>query len=116
MNDASQELESYFEGNKKEKFTVFYERDRRLRKQAILIHGTTCKACGTNFESKYGEHGKDFIHVHHKKPISEYGGSKKVDPETDMAVLCPNCHSMIHRFRDKTLSVEEVAALLQKNG
>jgi len=114
-NDLSQDLESFSEGDKKGKFTSFYERDSRLRKQAILIHGTTCKACEMNFENKYGTHGKDFVHVHHIKPISEYGGSKKVDPETDLTVLCPNCHSMVHRFRDKTLSIKELTSLLQEN-
>jgi len=113
-NDETMEYESYVEGSKKEKYTTIYERDRRLRKQAILIHGVTCKVCLTNFENIYGEHGKDFIHVHHVKPISEFGGSVKVDPETDLTVLCPNCHSMVHRYKDKTLSIVDLLNIYKK--
>ena len=31
------------------------ERDPRLRKKAIEIHGVNCKACGFNFGKSYGE-------------------------------------------------------------
>jgi predicted HNH restriction endonuclease len=64
-------------------------------------------ACGFNFEAQYGELGKGFIHVHHNKPISEMGPTR-INPYSDLSVLCPNCHAMIHRKKDRTLSVEEL--------
>ena len=71
-------FESAVEGNKTKRFSTKYERDSKLRKQAIQIHGYTCKVCGINFEKKYGEHGKDFIHVHHLKPLFQYETPKQV--------------------------------------
>lgn len=105
-------LVSFVEGAKTQKFVTVYERDPRLKKMAIEIHGYNCLGCGFNFENFYGEHGKDFIHVHHLKPISEFGGQETVNPETDLTVLCPNCHAMVHRSKNKTLSLEELQNLV----
>jgi len=107
------EFESGVEGNKKQRYTTYYERIPENRKQAIKIHGVTCKACDFNFEKKYGSHGKDFIHVHHIKPVSQFEKPKKINPETDLIPLCPNCHSMVHRFKSKTLSLEELKKIIQ---
>ena len=71
-------------------------------------------ACGFNFESVYGEHGAGFIHVHHVKPIAESGGQIEVDPEEDLIVLCPNCHAMVHRRREHTLTLDELRTLLRR--
>jgi len=106
-------FESFVEGSKKQKYVTTYERNPKLRKIALRIHGCSCKGCGFNFEKFYGEHGKDFIHVHHLKPVSEFESPQAVNPETDMTVLCPNCHSMVHRFKTKTLSLEELQELIK---
>lgn len=110
VNDQLQGQDEAFtsgiEGNKKQSYTTTYERDRKLRNEAIKIHGLTCMACGVNFKEMYGEWGKGFIHVHHTKPVSE--GLRKVNPKTDMIVLCPNCHSMVHRRKKKTLTLGEL--------
>jgi putative restriction endonuclease len=71
-------------------------------------------ACGFNFEGMYGDPWKGFIHVHHKKPMSE-SGPTRINPQTDMSVLCPNCHAMVHRKKDQTLSLEALRDLLRKN-
>jgi len=109
------EFESYVEGNKKKKYVTYYERIPKNREQAIKIHGYICKGCKFNFEKTYGSHGKDFIHVHHIKPVSQFEKPQKVNPETDLTVVCPNCHAMIHRYKDKTLSMKELKNLIQTN-
>lgn len=114
-NDLEQIYESYEEGNKRKHYVTKHERNPILRRLAILIHGVTCKACGITFNDVYGEHGKGFIHVHHLKPISEFDGPQKVDPETDLTVLCPNCHAMVHRYKSKTLSLAELQSIIQSN-
>lgn len=100
--------EEHFEGQQRERYSSYYERDPRLRAKAITLHGTTCVACGFDFEKKYGEYGKDFIEVHHIKPVSELGGNTRINPQTDMAVLCSNCHRMVHRKREMVLSIDEL--------
>ncbi|MEK7395496.1 MAG: HNH endonuclease, partial [Candidatus Poribacteria bacterium] len=83
------------------------------RVEAISLHGTKCMACDFDFEKKYGERGKGFIEIHHIKPVSELGGNTKVDPATDLVVVCSNCHRMIHRKKNKVLSLEELKKIIQ---
>ncbi|MEG0771017.1 MAG: HNH endonuclease, partial [Clostridia bacterium] len=62
----------------------------------------------------YGEIGKDFIHVHHLKPLNEIGEEYIVNPVNDLIPVCPNCHAMLHRkINAKYLSVEELKSLLK---
>lgn len=105
--------EEYFEGQKNQRFTNFYERNAKLRAVAILYHGTKCKICDFDFGKVYGEHGADFIEVHHMQPVISLQEPTKVDPRTDMTVLCSNCHRMIHRKKDKILSLEELKKIIQ---
>lgn len=105
--------EEYFEGYKRQRFVNYYERDKSLRAAAVEHHGVTCKVCSFNFEQKYGERGKDYIEVHHLRPVSTLGKETKVDPKTDMTVLCSNCHRMIHRRKDNVLTPKELRSLLR---
>ena len=90
-----------------------YERDPKNRINAIAIHGTTCFACGFNFEEKYGDRGKGFIEVHHLKPLSLEKNEIQVDPKSDLIPLCSNCHRMVHRDTKNILSLEELKKLLK---
>jgi predicted HNH restriction endonuclease len=114
QSQVLQEYESREEGKPSKIYTTLYERDFYLRQQAIEIHGVTCKGCGFNFEEKYGEYAKGLIHIHHKVPVSEYGGVMQVNPVSDLVPLCPNCHAVVHRKKNKTLSVVELQQLLRK--
>ena len=114
-NDADQALTSSVEGQKKTVFTTTYERDPRLRDEAIRIHGTTCAACKFNFEATYGEHGKGYIHIHHRNPISDAGGPITVSARDDLIPLCANCHSIVHRRKDSTLSLDQLISILRQN-
>lgn len=71
-------------------------------KKVKKIHGLKCECCGLNFEEQYGEIGKGFIEVHHLIPLSslKLGECRKYDLDKDFAVLCSNCHRMIHRQSD----------------
>lgn len=98
----------YYHGKK-------YERDLINRKRAIEIHGLICKACGFDFEKFYGDRGKNFIEVHHIKPLSTLEEEVVIDPEHDLVPLCANCHRMIHRRKDNVLSVEELKEIIESN-
>jgi 5-methylcytosine-specific restriction enzyme A len=73
-----------------------YERSRVNRQACLNFHGYSCKICGFNFKKHYGDIGKNFIHVHHIKPVSEIDVGYLVNPITDLIPVCPNCHSIIH--------------------
>lgn len=78
------------------------ERNRTVAKQAKKFHGTRCQACDLDFEERYGVIGKGFIEAHHLKPIAslEEGVAVTYDVAADFAVLCANCHRMIHKSDD----------------
>ncbi|MFV2179717.1 HNH endonuclease [Actinomadura sp. LOL_016] len=76
------------------------ERDRKLRKkrieQARKHHGElACEVCGFNFERIYGPRGADYIECRHVVPLHVSGETKT--RLQDLALLCANCHRMIHR-------------------
>ncbi|PPE65118.1 MrcB family domain-containing protein [Caldimonas caldifontis] len=86
------------------------ERNRKLALRAKQAHGYVCKACGFDFEARYGVIGKSFIEAHHLTPLSEFKGQRlTLDPKRDFTVLCSNCHRMIHRT-SFVHSVEEFRA------
>jgi 5-methylcytosine-specific restriction protein A len=67
--------------------------------------------CGFNFQSRYGKIGKDFIHVHHLKPLSLIDGEYELDPVANLRPVCPNCHAMLHRGK-RVLSIKELKSRL----
>ena len=73
------------------------ERNLNLVKKVKARLGFTCQVCQINFESIYGEIGKNFIEAHHLRPLASLEGRVAMNPDTDFAVLCANCHRMIHR-------------------
>lgn len=69
-----------------------------------------CACCNFSFESVYGERGRGYIEVHHKKPVSSLVPGEKTRIE-DLELLCSNCHRMIHRNKP-WLSVDELKNLM----
>ncbi|MBE9064992.1 HNH endonuclease [cf. Phormidesmis sp. LEGE 11477] len=94
-----------------------YERSDIAKREAIHIHGVRCQGCGFDFEEFYGPLGAGFIEVHHLQPLSGRGEGN-TRPETDLAVLCSNCHRMVHRDRSYCLSLAELREAIRraKNG
>jgi predicted restriction endonuclease len=101
------DIESRTEGGKKVIISVRAERDSKMRNEAIRIYGLTCKGCGFDFEKRYGRWGKKYIEVHHMVPLGD-GKQRVTNPKTDLTVVCSNCHRMIHRKKNITLTIEEL--------
>jgi 5-methylcytosine-specific restriction protein A len=64
-------------------------------------------------EDFYGEIGKEFIEVHHLKPIHLFDDTHEVDPIKDLITLCPNCHAMIHKLEDPS-DISTLKQLIQQ--
>lgn len=104
------------EGKRKTINVNVYERNPLARKQCMNFYGVHCQICNFNFEEKYGEVGKNFIHVHHIVPLHQIQGDYKVDPIKDLIPVCPNCHAMLHRMENGTyLSVEKLKERIKNN-
>lgn len=94
---------------------VVRERDRRLVdakiKQVMKRVGKlACEVCRFDFASSYGKRGEGFIECHHTKPVATLAIGHKTHIN-DLALVCANCHRMIHRGRP-WLSVTELKAHL----
>ena len=66
-----------------------------------------CEVCGMKFEEVYGTIGEKYIIAHHKNPI---GMRTEASTTTlkDIALVCPNCHVMLHK-KDPPLSIQELS-------
>jgi len=103
----------YSEGKAKKILVNSYERNPLARKKCIDYYGLNCQVCGFNFQEKYGDIGKNFIHVHHKVDISTIGDKYSVDPINDLIPVCPNCHAMLHK-KKPAYTVEDLKEITPK--
>lgn len=87
-------------------FRMIKHRSRERALRAAKLAEATAKSvdghlkcevpgCGFDFEERYGEVGRGFAHVHHLRPLAEAPAPVQTRLE-DLAVVCPNCHAMIH--------------------
>ena len=93
------------------------ERNPLAAKIAKRVLGTRCQCCGFDFEVTFGPLGAGYIEVHHLKPLSALieGQAVRYDVATDFAVLCANCHRMIHRQADPA-DLDGLRAQLSSSG
>jgi 5-methylcytosine-specific restriction enzyme A len=97
------EIVEAVEGRVLTRVHVLRERNRKLvseRKRVALSKAghLSCEACGFDFESRYGERGRGFIECHHVQPVYTLTEGHKTKLE-DLALVCSNCHRMIHSTR-----------------
>lgn len=71
-----------------------------------------CQACGFVFKDKYGVLGEDYIECHHVIAVSKLKPNAKTKL-SDIALLCSNCHRMVHRRRP-WLSMEDLKSVVQQ--
>ena len=102
-----------FEGAKKQIVVNAYERSTKARRECILQYGYICVICNFDFKKVYGEIGKNFIHVHHIKPLSEIDGEYQINSTQDLRPVCPNCHAMLHK-KVPAYSIEEIIHFINK--
>lgn len=105
--------QKYFAGARKQVRVNAYERDPRAREACLTHHGFRCAICDLLLEERYGEIGKNFIHVHHLKPLALASAEYELDPVKDLRPVCPNCHAMLHRG-DRLLSIEQLRRRMSK--
>lgn len=99
------ELEAFPEGELRWLFVKHRSRENRLREKKLATSKKEnggrliCEVpgCGFDFHSKYGDIGEGYAHVHHKIPLGSAGDDGVITKISDLAVVCANCHAMIHR-------------------
>jgi 5-methylcytosine-specific restriction protein A len=57
-----------------------------------------CQVCDVDLGEVYGDIGAGYIEAHHLTPFASLDGrATELDPRDDFAVVCPNCHRMLHK-------------------
>lgn len=93
------------EGSVVKKLTIHRHRETALRlaklTQARIQHPNgrlICEVpgCGFDFEATYGSVGAGYAEVHHLVPLATLS-DESLTTLADLAVVCSNCHRMIHR-------------------
>jgi len=102
-----------FEGEKKQKLRkhLSKERDAKFRnayrkKYSYIVD---CPVCKINAKNKYKlTKPNRFLEMHHIEPLKYVDKPRKIT-ESDVSLLCPNCHRAIHRMMsendEKTISI-----------
>lgn len=117
LNDTSISVEEDDTVIEQKKYRLHYRIERRksISDKVKRHKGYTCEACTLKFTKKYGELGKKFIEVHHLVPISTLDlGEYRLNVNDDFAVLCSNCHRMIHRLDDPS-RLDQLRDIIERN-
>ena len=93
------------------------DRDRSIVRKKVARfkaeHGDVyCEACLFSFGETYGESAKEVIDVHHIRPLASLLPNT-LTRLSDLMLLCPNCHRVVHRKRTP-LEPAELISLLEQ--
>jgi predicted HNH restriction endonuclease len=92
------------EGQQQRRLVIHRQRETSLRRAKLDAFRREhdgrliCEVpgCGFDFQKVYGELGSGFAELHHLRPLSELDQPISTTL-ADLAVVCANCHRMIHR-------------------
>lgn len=113
--EIREDEQAYAEGQVVTRTIKQRRRSRTLVKDAkqrfIDEHGHLyCEVCGFDFGDVYG---MDYIEAHHTKAIADYDEDSETVIE-DLAMLCANCHRMIHS-QTPPLTIDELRQKIIQN-
>lgn len=116
--DEVTQSESVIEGNIIYKLHKLRERNKQIvlekKTQVISQLGKlACEVCVFDFAVYYGDIGRGYIECHHRTPLAFFGKNTETRLE-DLALVCSNCHRMIHRRID-TISIEDLRDMIKYN-
>lgn len=103
------------EGTKTEVRCLRSKRSRRLRDSAFQAAKGVCCVCGRDFSKVLAGRGIRVLQVHHRKQLSARDAPAVTTVE-DLAVVCANCHMLLHLDPAEALSVENLRDMLERDG
>jgi 5-methylcytosine-specific restriction enzyme A len=110
--------ESVVEGRYLLRLHAYRERNQGLRRKkinSVLAKGgvLACEVCEFDFAGYYGDRGHGFIECHHVEPLHVGGEAPRT--VRDLALLCSNCHRMIHT-RPPWPTPDQLRAIIRAEG
>ena len=120
--NALSEVDEDFTANEgREVFALHRRRERdpdlarRAKQQSLKKFGRlSCDVCEFDFLRAYGPLGEGFIEVHHLVPLRDLIERTRTTTR-DLALVCANCHRMLHRGAIWR-TVAELKAMFQQPG
>jgi 5-methylcytosine-specific restriction protein A len=116
--DSSQDDDEFPEGKILTRLHQRKERNRRAtdHKKRHVLQATSrlaCEACHFDFAATYGDLGYGFAECHHTIPVAELTENHRTRL-ADLAILCANCHRMIHKSRPM-LTVQALRVIIERH-
>jgi 5-methylcytosine-specific restriction protein A len=72
-------------------------RNSVIARRAKAIQGYQCQVCGYQPPEELGNSGRRCIEAHHLTPFKDLDERPRhLDPERDFAIVCANCHRLLH--------------------
>ena len=99
-------------------------RSALLRQEAIKHFAEengsiACVGCGFRSEIAYGPDHRGMIEIHHTEPLflrSGVGWRTAIADALELVVpLCPNCHRVVHKDRERCMPVAELQRLVAQH-
>ncbi len=99
------------EGERVQRELSVIKRSKKIVAQAKARHKPVCWACNLDFSEKYGPLGVGYIECHHVDQLSGREGTNQITSVEDLALLCSNCHRMVH-MKTPCLTVAELRDII----
>lgn len=109
VNLRTRSYEGIVEGIARESIVLSRSRSAALRREALKLSSGVCEGCGVNFSALLNGRGLRALQVHHKKQLA-LRETPEATSLTDLAVVCANCHAIIHTNPKEAMSVEMLRA------
>lgn len=112
INDSAREGRPIYKIHK------YRERNGKLvrnKKEKVLLENgkLECEVCSFDFHAVYGASGDGYAECHHINPLSLRSDNEDTSLD-DLAILCANCHRIIHRTA-MWLSIDELKKIYLEN-
>jgi hypothetical protein len=96
VREGRQRLARHFLRERKPSLAAAAKREHMRRNGGRL----PCEVCGFDFLEAYGPLGEGFAEAHHKESLSLAPAKGRKATKEGFAVVCANCHRMLHRGPD----------------
>lgn len=107
VNLRTKSFEGVIEGIARESIVLSRTRSAALRREALKLSGGICEGCGLDFSTLLNGRGLRALQVHHKKQLA-LRETPEATALVDLAVVCANCHAIIHTDPKAAMAVEEL--------
>ena len=103
------------EGAEVTREVTYFLRNRALAERIKKERGYTCEVCGFSPQREFGEGFiQTALECHHHKPVAVVR-QEILTSDSDVSVVCANCHRFIHTRRPTPLAISEARKIRKRS-